>query len=51
MPRPPSAALDAGDPGPARPFWQRLAWMAAIWLASVLALGAVAALLRYWLNG
>nr|WP_246152770.1 DUF2474 family protein [Sphingomonas montanisoli] len=33
------------------PFWQRLTWMAAIWLASVTALGLVAAMLRWWLTG
>lgn len=32
-----------------RPLFERLAWMAAIWLASVSALGAVAYLLRLWL--
>ncbi|PKB19185.1 uncharacterized protein DUF2474 [Novosphingobium kunmingense] len=37
------------DPAPA-PLWQRLAWMAAIWGASVLALGAVGLLLRLWLR-
>lgn len=31
------------------PLWKRLAWMAAIWAASVLALGGVAGLLRLWL--
>jgi len=32
------------------PLWQRLAWMAAIWLASVTALGAVAWLIRLWIK-
>ncbi len=34
-----------------KPLWQRLLWMAAIWLASVAALGAVAFVIRTWLNG
>jgi len=34
-----------------RPLWQKLAWMAGIWVASVAALGLVALLLRTWLNG
>lgn len=33
------------------PLWKRLAWMAAIWTASVAALGAVAGVLRWWLKG
>lgn len=32
-----------------KPLWLRLAWMAAIWGASVAALGAVAWLLRLWI--
>lgn len=34
-----------------RPLWRRLGWMAAIWLASVSVLGAVAMVIRFWLNG
>jgi hypothetical protein len=33
------------------PLWRRIAWMAAIWCASVAALGAVAAVIRWWLRG
>jgi hypothetical protein len=32
-------------------FWQRLLWMIAIWAASVLSLGFVAAVIRIWLGG
>ncbi|MFN3457916.1 MAG: DUF2474 domain-containing protein [Novosphingobium sp.] len=42
--------LDGGDRAEATPLWQRLGWMAAIWLGSVLTLGAVAMVIRYWLN-
>jgi len=30
--------------------WKRLAWMAAIWVMSVLALAVVATILRWWLH-
>lgn len=32
------------------PVWQRIAWMAAIWFASVATLGAVSWLIRLWLT-
>ena len=32
------------------PLWKRLAWMAAIWAMSVVALGVVATMLRWWLH-
>ncbi|PZO07205.1 MAG: DUF2474 domain-containing protein [Alphaproteobacteria bacterium] len=32
------------------PLWKRLAWMAAIWVMSVAALGAVAFIIRTWLK-
>ena len=35
----------------AGPLWQRLAWLAAIWAASVAGLGMVAYGLRWWLRG
>ncbi len=32
------------------PFWKRLAWLVAIWAASVAALGIVAFIIRFWLR-
>jgi len=32
------------------PLWRRLGWMAAIWFASVLAIGIVAYIIRWWLG-
>jgi hypothetical protein len=34
------------SPPPAAPLWRRLAWFAGIWAGSVMALGAVAWLIR-----
>ncbi len=33
-----------------QPLWQRLLWFVAIWAMSVLALGIVATVLRFWLK-
>jgi hypothetical protein len=35
---------------PRLPAWKQLAWMVAIWAASVTALGIVAGILRLWLK-
>lgn len=42
--------LQAPPEPPERPLWQRLAWMAVIWAGSVLALGLVAMVIRWWLG-
>ncbi|HEU4651874.1 MAG TPA: DUF2474 family protein [Croceibacterium sp.] len=44
------ADRDASGPTGA-PLWQRLAWMVAIWAASVAALAAIALVIRLWLGG
>lgn len=31
--------------------WRKLAWFVGIWAASILALGAVSLVIRYWLGG
>jgi len=35
---------------PRLPVWKQLAWMVAIWAASVATLGVVAGILRLWLR-
>lgn len=35
---------------PPTPLWKRLAWLALIWSGSVLALGLVSLILRFWLR-
>lgn len=42
--------LSGAEGAEATPLWRRLAWMAAIWGMSVAVLGAVATVLRTWLN-
>jgi hypothetical protein len=35
---------------PAAPLWQRLGWLVLIWTLSVLALGVVASIIRWWIH-
>src|SRR3546814_2455457 len=42
--------LSLMTPPEAKPLWQRLGWMAGIWLARVIVLGAVAYVIRFWLK-
>ena len=43
----PEVAAAGTAPGP---LWKRLAWFAALWGTSVVVVGAVAYLLRWWLH-
>jgi hypothetical protein len=42
--------MDGWREAEGRPLWKRLAWMAAIWAASVAVIGAVAGLLKLWIG-
>ena len=43
--------LDGGRAADRTPLARRLGWLVAIWGASVALLGAVALVIRWWLNG
>lgn len=43
-------SLNDGRAAETQPLWKRLAWFAAIWVASIAALGVVALILRAWLR-
>lgn len=40
---------DDDEPPPPAPVWRRLGWFAAIWTASILALGVVAYVIRLFI--
>jgi hypothetical protein len=46
-PLPPEPLHEPSDPGP---LWKRLGWFVLLWAASVLALSAVAYLIRLWIG-
>jgi hypothetical protein len=35
---------------PMAPLWQRIGWLVLIWTLSVLALGIVASIIRWWIH-
>ncbi|MEE7451276.1 DUF2474 domain-containing protein [Methylobacterium radiotolerans] len=37
-------------PAAAQPLWKRLAWFVGLWASSIVGLGFVATVLRYWLK-
>ena len=38
------------DDTPSAPLWKRVGWLVLIWTLSVLALGNVAGVIRWWLH-
>lgn len=38
-----------GTHSPPPPLWKRLLWFAGLWLAGLAAVGALAAVLRWWI--
>lgn len=40
-----------GEGDAAGPWWKRIAWLIAIWAMSLMVLGAVAMVIRWWLKG